>query len=444
MKPTIIMIDDDSFYLEQYKKYLQDAYNVLCAENTLTGADLIEEHNPDLILLDISMRSENEGLDILPAVKEKYPWIPVIIITNHDKHSVFRKAMENGATDYFVKTSPVKELHSLIQSALLKMLPKEDIDGEIVVRSPMMKKIFADAQRIAGFDTSVLISGASGCGKEVLARFIHQNSGRKNASFVAVNCGRLTDTLIESELFGHEKGAFTGAIARHTGAIEKARSGTLFLDELEDLSPRGQAALLRVLQDKEMGRLGGTKKMRVDFRLMAAVKTDITELIKSGRFREDLYYRISMFIISIPPLHKRKKDILPLAYFFMRRVCKQNNLEEKTFSQSALRLLKTHNWPGNVRELQNAVKRAVIFSARREIGVQDLKIEHQYKEGNGRLSYEFAKNNLLKEFKEDFIGRALARNNGNISETARNIGLSRQALQKMIKELGFDVKPGEA
>lgn len=442
MKQTIIMIDDDSFYLEQYKKYLQDAYNVLCAENTLTGADLIEEHNPDLILLDISMRSENEGLDILPALKEKYPWIPVIIVTNHDNHTIFRKAMDRGASDYFVKTSPITELHSLIQSVLLKQQPKEDFGGEIVAQSPLMKKIFADAQRIAAFDTSALISGPSGCGKEILARFIHDNSNRKNAPFAAINCGQLTDTLIESELFGHEKGAFTGAVEQQKGAIEMAQGGTLYLDELEDLSPRGQAALLRVLQDKEMGRLGSTNKIRVDFRLVAAVKTDITELIKSGRFREDLYYRISMFIIPIPPLNKRKEDILPLAYFFMRRVCKKNSLEEKTFSQSALRLLQTYHWTGNVRELENAVERAVIMSARREIGVQDLKIEQHLENKNRRVSYEFAKNNLLKEFKEDFIGRALARNKGNISETARDVGLSRQALQKMIKELGLDVKQG--
>lgn len=432
MKTTILMLDDDPFFLKSYTQFLNDDYNILCADNTTKGIKLIEQETPDLLLLDISMNTEYEGLDILPYLQEKYPWLPVIMVTNIDKHSLSTLAQQKGAVDYFVKSSDLNELKPLIKNTLQKSEKKGRLPEYIIAESPEMKKIFSNALRVARFDVPVLLSGPSGVGKEVLARFIHQNSRLASGPFVAVNCGGLTDSLMESILFGHEKGAFTGAIDSKQGKIQQANGGTLFLDELEDLSPRGQVSLLRVLQEQEIQPLGSNQKVRVHFRLIAAVKTNMQILIKEGKFREDLYFRITVSDISIPPLRKRREDIVPLGKLFIKNFCEKAGIKTKVFNQSAIRLLQSYDWPGNVRELKNVVERAVLNSRINMISASDLQLEHN---GSSSLPYEFARQSVLKEFRKEFIEQALSRNQGNISATAKDIGLSRTALQKIMKEL---------
>ena len=431
METKILMIDDDSFFLNAYEQVLKDEYKVLSVDNSTKGIKLIEQETPDLLLLDISMNTEHEGLSILPYLREKFPWLPVIMVTNLDKHTLAKQAQQHGAIDYFVKSSDLSELKILIRSVLNKYEQKALLPDGIVAESPLMKKVFTDARRAARFDMPVLISGASGTGKEVLARYIHQNSNASDKPFVAINCGALTDTIMESELFGHEKGAFTGAVDKKQGKIQLAQGGTLFLDEMEDLSLRGQVTLLRALQEKEIQPIGSNKKIAVDFRLITAVNTDLKKLVEKGGFREDLYYRIAAYVISIPALRKRQEDILPLALHFMQNFCERNKIKDKNFSQSALRMLKAYDWPGNVRELKNAVERAVLNSRTKDIRAVDFQLGSSMAHS---VPYEFARNNAIREFKEEYIKQALVSNHGNISATAKEIGISRTALQKILKE----------
>ncbi len=435
METTILMIDDDPFFLNAYEQALKNEFKVIGANNTSKGIKLIEQETPALLLLDISMKTEYEGMAILPFLRQQYPWLPVIMVTNLDVHTLSKKAQKEGAVDYFVKSSDLTELKILIKNVLNKFNAKVFHSDSIITESPIMRKIFADAFRVARFDTPVLITGASGTGKEVLARYIFESSIINNKSFMAVNCGAFTDSLMESELFGYEKGSFTGAVDKKPGKIQLAEGGTLFLDELEDLSTRGQVALLRALQEKEIQPIGSTKKISVNFRLIAAVKTNLKKLVEDGSFREDLYYRIATYEIFIPPLKKRNEDIIPLAFTFMKNFCKRNKIQDKKFTQSALRMLQAYDWPGNVRELKNVVERALLNSTQKEIRAVDFQL------GTSDIStmpYEFARNNVLKEFKETFVEQALARNKGNISITAKEIGISRTALQKILKELSIE------
>ncbi|HGY55884.1 MAG TPA: sigma-54-dependent Fis family transcriptional regulator [Caldithrix abyssi] len=437
MQTTILMIDDDPFFLNEYAKTLKEKYQVHTAQNILDGLDLIEDVQPNVLLLDISLNSAFEGLEALPAIKEKFPWLPVIMVTNHDSHTLFKHSRQHGADEYFVKSSSLNELKKLIYTVLIKYKAPLESEAGVIVESPLMKKVFSDAARAAKYDNSILLVGPSGSGKEVLARYIHRRSDRKDGPFIAVNCGALVETLVASELFGHKKGAFTGALTDQIGKIEQAQGGTLFLDELEDLSPQAQAALLRALQEKKIQRLGGARFIDVDFRLISAVKSDLLSLIQNGHFREDLYYRIGSFVLFIPSLKDREEEIIPLAYYFLREFCKRHNITEKEFTPKTLHILKAYHWPGNVRELKNVIERAVMLSRGKQISPAELQIQQTENKSSGHIPYIAARNYMFREFRKEYIKKALLRNNGNISKTAQDSGLSRRALQNMIKELGL-------
>ncbi len=434
----ILMIDDDPFFLREYQKILSNDYEVYTAQTVAAGKQLLRKYKPEVLLLDISLNREREGLEVLPAIKNEYPALAIVMVTNRDSYTISTAALDQGADYYFVKSESLDRLKLILLDIFSrKASESNDItENNIIAESGAMKNILLQLKKISYTDLPILLTGETGVGKEVLARYIHEQSMRKDCVFQAVNCGAIPETLLESELFGHVKGAFTGAAQSSRGKIESADKGTLFLDEIQDLSPRGQVALLRVLEQKNLERLGSSKMLEVDVRIIAATQTAPEKLIKNGSFREDLYFRLNVFHIQIPPLREREDDIMPLANYFLKQAIDENNLHHKQFTQSAQMLLKTYDWPGNVRELKHVVTRAAVMAPRREIRQSDFLLPI-FDESQNNMSYDSARQQVIENFQRTFIKSALKRNNGNISATAKEIDLSRQSLQKIIKGLGL-------
>jgi len=440
-KPAILMIDDDPVFLEGYASLLGHDYQVHGATDAATGLRLIEKVQPMALLLDITLKTEKEGLAVLPRFKKQFPQLPIVVVTNWDSHLIFREALALGADDFFVKSDHVQNLYSILKNLLVRNQVAEEEANEFpIAYSHAFRQVLRDARKVARSQCNVLIAGETGVGKEVVARFIHQHSPRRNGPFVAVNCGAVVESLLASELFGHERGAFTGAYHTKVGKFEVASGGTLFLDEIEELPIACQPALLRVLQDREIERLGGTRKIPVDVRIIAATQSELKELIAKGRFREDLYQRLAVYPIHIPPLRQREDDIVPLCHYFLHDFLKKHKTCEKRLTQSALIMLTTYPWPGNVRELQNVLERAVIRSEGRDIRPADLLLEDFPAEA-GNLPYDLAKMRVVMEFQRNYIKAALCRHRGNISLTARDIGVSRQGLMKMMRDLHLAARP---
>lgn len=442
-KKPILMIDDDPLFLQGYQSILQSDFDVLAATSVTEGIKLMELHSPSVLLLDISMNTEREGLDILPYLKEQYPGLAVVVVTNWDSHLIFKEAMQKGADDFFIKSDNLDYLKTVIENQLFNGDIKSPSSGDVesdfpLAYSPPMVNVLASAKKAAATRCPVLITGETGVGKEVVAQYIHKQSKRRKEAFVAVNCAAIPEQLVESELFGYDRGAFTGAVTAKSGKFEIANGGTLFLDEIEGLSPKAQAALLRVTQDLKLEHLGGTKTISVDVRIIGATLCDLKELVKQSKFREDLYYRLAVFSIHIPALRERKVDILPLSRYFLKKACQENQLPEKEFSHSALLMLKTYYWPGNVRELRNTIEQSAVLSQEKIIRSKDLNLPCPIQEPI--VPYEVAKQNSVRDFKEQFFKNAILRNNGNLSAISRETGISRQALQKILKELNLNSK----
>lgn len=429
-KNKIVMIDDDAFFLKNYQKALQEEYDIITAQDSASGLKLLQQERPSLLLLDVSMKTKKEGLQILPLIKNKYPLMPVIIVTNHDSHTIYREAIGAGADDFFVKSDDLRALRIVLQNLLARQESEKEKAPGFVAESEAMKKVVQQAAKAAAAFAPVIITGETGTGKEVIARFIHQSGPRRYKPFVAINCGALTETMIEDEFFGHEKGAFTGAMASKKGSFEQANGGTLFLDELEDLPPKGQAVLLRVLQEMEIRRVGGSEIISVEVRVLCALKGNLLQLVKDGGFREDLYYRLAVFEINLVPLNERPEDILPLFYHFLN----QTQKKIKKVMQDTLLMLQSYPWPGNVRELENAVKRACAIVDGNVLRKKDFSflLENDHK---SILPYDVAKQEAFYNFRRTYIKDALARNKGNQTMTSKETGLSRQALQKILKDL---------
>lgn len=436
-KHKIVMIDDDAFFLKAYKKALQEEYIVFTAQESISGLMVLQKVKPALLLLDVSMKTEKEGLQILPLIKDKYPLMPVIIVTNHDSHTIYREAIGAGADDFFVKSDDLKALHIVLHNLLARQeSEKEKLPG-FIAESEAMKEVIQQAVKAAGAFAPVIITGETGTGKEVIACFIHQSGPRSAKPFVALNCGALTETMIEDVFFGHEKGAYTGAIDRKKGSFERANGGTLFLDELADLSAKGQVTLLRVLQEKEIQRVGGSETISVDVRVLCALKGNLQRLVKEGKFREDLYYRLAVFEINLAPLNERQHDILPLFYYFL----KGEQKKIKRVTQDTFLMLQSYPWPGNVRELENAVKRACAMLNGNILRKKDFSflLENDKK---SILPYNIAKLEAIDNFRRIYIKEAMTRNKGNQTTTSKETGLSRQALQKILKELNINGNKG--
>jgi two-component system response regulator AtoC/two-component system nitrogen regulation response regulator NtrX len=376
----------------------------------------------------------------------------IVIVTAYGSERVAVDAMKKGAYDYIAKPYEIDELRLIARHAFEKLALEEEnarlrseIDrlesmGEIMGKSQVMKHVFNTIEKVGPSDVTVLIQGESGSGKELVAKEIHKKSSRKNNPMIVMNCAALPETLIESELFGHEKGAFTGATERRLGKFELADKGTIFLDEIGDMSPNTQSKVLRILQEKSFERLGGAETLRVDVRLISATHKDLLKEIKEGNFRDDLYYRLKVVKILLPPLRNRKEDIIILAekflYYFSEKHCKKI----ESISSEAIKTFTKYSWPGNVRELQNVIESAVVMANSETLDVDDFPEEIRNSDTDGfdyNLPFREAKKIAVEAFERDFVNKKLGENSGNISKTAEALGMHRQSLQQKIKELNL-------
>jgi two-component system response regulator HydG len=391
------------------------------------------------------------GIEALKEIKHLSPGIPVIIVTAYASVDTAVEALKAGAYDYITKPLDIDELKLLMEKALQfhhleqeNLLLKERLNdrfdfSKIIGRSHSMQKVFDTIGLVAPSEATVLITGESGTGKELIANAIHQNSPRKDRPFIKINCATLPSNLIESELFGHEKGAFTGAVARKKGRFLLAHNSSIFLDEIAEMAPVTQAKILRVLQEREFESVGGTHTTKVDTRLMAATNKNLEEEIRSGRFREDLYYRLNVVRVDVPPLRDRQDDIPLLADFFLKSYAEKNRKLLKGFTPRAVDLMMRHEWPGNVRELENVVERAVIMARGEMITPMDFpEILKELDDELKSTSLNLGPGRSLKEVEKEMILRTLEETGGNRTHAANILGISRRTLQMKLKEYGIN------
>ncbi|OAG28077.1 sigma-54-dependent transcriptional regulator [Thermodesulfatator autotrophicus] len=449
MSEKILVIDDEEAILESLADILEDeGYQVLTALNATEGLEKIKQEPVDLLILDVWL-PDQDGLKLLKSLKKDLPDLPVIVISGHGTVETAVKAIKLGAFDFLEKPLSYDRVVVSVANALkFRALKEENITLKkhltgpgITGQSKAIQELREAIKRVAQTDATVLITGESGVGKEVAARMIHALSRRAEKPFVAVNCAAIPEDLIESELFGHEKGAFTGAFSSKKGKFDLANGGTIFLDEIGDMSLSAQAKVLRVLQEKCFERVGGTKTITVDVRVIAATNKNLTEEIKKGRFREDLYYRLNVIPIHIPPLRERTEDIPLLIEEFLDELARHSGLGRKKIAPEAIEALKRYPWPGNIRELRNLIERLVILSQKEIISLEDLPPEI-----NKPLHTAFGQEpwfecNDFKQarslFEKEFLKRKLAEYHGNISQTAEAIGLERTYLHRKLKALGL-------
>jgi two-component system, NtrC family, response regulator PilR len=380
----LLVVDDEASIRDMLAFFFHKrGFEVLTASSFAEGVAAAGRLTPDVVLSDIKMPDGN-GLDLLRKVKSDSPKVPVIMITAHTSTQDAIEAMKAGAVDYIAKPFNMEELAMIVDRALgEKNLIDENVYlkqelaakytfANIIGKGSRMQEIFRTIERIGKVSTTVLITGESGTGKELIARAIHYTSARKDKKFVSINCGALPETLLESELFGHERGAFTGAVKEKRGLFAEADNGTLFLDEISETTPTMQVKLLRAIQEKLIRKVGGNEETSVDVRIIAATHKDLAALVAEGRFREDLFYRINVIPIALPPLRSRSEDIAPLTQHFIGKICKEQRIPEKKISTEAMRLLEAYPWPGNVRELENTLERTVALEAGPVITVSSL------------------------------------------------------------------------
>jgi two-component system NtrC family response regulator len=381
---TILIVDDEKNYLLVLEALLVDAgYEVITSDNTIEALEITVSHDLDLVITDMRMPGQ-DGMEFLAQLRSRQPGPPVIMMTAYATVEKAVEAMKRGAFDYITKPFKNEELILTIRKAIeMHRLKQENrllsLDlqeryqfGNIVGKSKIMRQVYEIIEKVAQTRASVLITGESGTGKELIARAIHFNSSRRDKPFISVNCSALSETLLESELFGHERGAFTGAVTQRKGRFELAHGGTLFLDEVGDMSPALQVKLLRVLQEMKFERVGGTTTLQVDARLVTASNRELEREVELGRFREDLYYRLKVVHIKVPPLRERRDDIPLLVHHFLEKAAKANAIPVKSVSHEALKYLYQYDWIGNVRELENVIERAVILCDGDDVRPQDL------------------------------------------------------------------------
>ena len=438
MKGKILIVDDETVVRDSLDRLFAD--EGFETRPAASGREALERLTPgefDLALIDIRMPGM-DGMELQERLHQADPELMVVIMTGYATVETAVQALKKGAWDYIVKPIDPDELVHLVTKALEHRGARREVarmrenlqeifpKTELIGRSPAMKRVAELVEMVAPADATVLITGESGTGKEVVARAIHSNSPRRNMPMVVIHCGALTETLLESELFGHERGAFTGAQFRRKGKFEVADGGTVFLDEISDISLRTQSDLLRVLQEKEIVRVGGAQPVKVDFRCIAATNRSIEELVKAGTFRPDLYYRLNVFAINIPPLRERREDIPLLVDYFLRRFCASTNRETPRISPAAIDALMAHDWPGNVRELENAVERALVVGRNGEIGPAHfaLGVRSEALGSGGRT---------LDEVERTHIEKVVSECEGNLSRAARVLGIDRTTLYHKLK-----------
>jgi two-component system response regulator AtoC len=442
----ILVVDDEAIVREALSDWLKDiGYQVFTAENGHKALEVIEKEKPGIMIADLVMPGM-DGIELMRRAKAHQPNIEVIIITAYASVPTAITAMKEGAYDYIEKpfcperaellVKKLAEHRELVEENLSLRQKLEDRYRfeNIIAKSSKMQRVIEVIKVVAKSNATVLITGESGTGKELVARAIHSQSDRRSKPFVAVSCAALPESLLESELFGHEKGSFTGAYAQKKGKFEFANGGTLFLDEVGEMSANIQVHLLRVLEEKEFTRVGGNEPIKVDVRVISATNKDLRKAIEKQEFREDLYYRLNVVNIELPPLRERKEDIPLLAEHFLHKFAMENRKEVTEFSPEAIEFLLDYDWPGNVRELENAIERAIILSKDSPITTADLPQENLLPVG----STSTGKN--LKEVEKSHILNVLRETGENYSEAARILGVSRMTLYNKAKEYGFDVK----
>ncbi len=458
---TILIVDDEPAARYGLRRALESKYRVAEADSAEAAQSALETEKPDLILLDVVMPGR-DGLSFLKWMREQGSEVPVLMVSALDTAKTATEALRLGASDYLVKGFDLEELRQRVANllklatlekeneALRSQLASEGQFGPMIGRSPEMRRAFEIADRVAKTDSTVLILGESGAGKDLLAQEIHARSARAGKPFVAVNCAALPETLIESELFGYERGAFTGAAQQKKGKFELAHGGTLFLDEIGDMNPVTQAKVLRALENRVIERLGGTQSIPVDVRVISATHRNLPAEIREGKFREDLFYRLRVVAVELPPLRAHKEDIAVLAESFLKQHGARLGRIAR-LSREAVAALERYDWPGNVRELKNALERAVVLARGDEISPADL--PEEVISGQPLTAKSTAANGdtgmnerdfreAKRKFEIAWLTKQLAGHRWNVSRTAATIGLHRQSLQEKLRELGIR-RPGK-
>ena len=452
--PHILVVDDDSNHLKTLQTIIKSwDYQVSVADDGAKAVESVMERPYALVLMDVRM-AQMSGIEALQRIKQYNPAIPVLIMTAYSSVDSAVLALKAGAYDYLTKPLDFEVLklslaraleHTGLKAENVKLKSKLSADYElenIIGKSKPMKDLIDMLAMVAPSEATVMITGESGTGKELIAKSIHHNSPRKDRPLVVINCAAMTETLLESELFGHEKGAFTGAGQRREGQFMQADKGTIFLDEIGETSQAMQAKLLRVIQEREIRRVGGEETLSVDVRILAATNRKLEEEVNSGKFREDLYYRLNVVTLCIPPLRDRQDDIPLLAQHFLTKYSKKNRKEVKGFSPLAMDMLLNYAWPGNVRELENTIERAVILLPDEHITEKELpsNITEAYAEKRDWVAppAPAATNRPLDEIEKEAILATLAASGGNKSETARRLGINRKTLHNKLKDYGID------
>ena len=446
-KLLILLVDDDKNFVSDFITLSQQVFSIQTAYSGEKALGLLETNEPDAIVLDLRLGTGIDGLETLKKIRQKYFEMPVIMVTDHADVETAVKAIKLGAVHYTSKHPNMKELHAIVCKELdhlkWKKLYHDALEsryGALIGKSPIMKSVFKIIDKVAHKDCDVLIQGKTGTGKDLVAREIHKKSTRSGNPFIAVNCGAIPAALFESELFGHEKGAFTGAFARKQGKFELANNGILFLDELSSLSLENQAKLLTAIENKCFYRVGGKSEVQVDVRVVAATNVSLEALVKKGEFREDLFYRLSVVPIDLPLLKERSNDVQVLIEHFNEKYSQEYRSKKVKFTKDAMDRMRKYDWPGNVRELKNLMQRLVVLHPGLQIDAKVLKLYDNNSQPNIYskvldLPYKDARERILADFKKNYLRFILEKNNGNYAQAAKEAGLPRPSLHRMAKEI---------
>jgi two-component system NtrC family response regulator len=446
-KSKLLVVDDDEAIRTQMRWAFASDYEVLLAEDRATALALVRSDLPPVVTLDLGLppkpHDPSEGIRALSEILDAHAACKVIVITGQEERDNALRAIAQGAYDFFTKPIRIAELEIVVRRALQVYRLEEENRAlqrratgepfeEMLGSSRAMQEVFATIRKAAPSDSAVLITGETGTGKELTARAVHRLSERRAGPFVPINCGAIPENLLEAELFGHEKGAFTDAHVQRKGRVELAHGGTLFLDEIGELSPNLQVALLRYLQEGKLQRVGGRTDISVDARLIAATNADLAAAIRKGEFREDLYYRLSVVVIRLPPLREREEDVALLASALVQKYAASNRRRITGFTKSAQEAIKQYAWPGNIRELENRIKRAVIMSTGPKLTPADLELQSQFARYEGKGLKE-----ARAELERELIEKAMARHGGNITQVAAELGVSRPTLYELMGKLAI-------
>jgi len=461
--PAILIVEDEAKMRRLLELNLgEDGFTTFSAGEAEGGLKLLADHPIDLVVTDLKLPGMS-GLELLQSIKRQNAALPVIVMTAFGSVETAVEAMKSGASDFVLKPFSLTEMRIKIHKeldvrnlrerleqqteenrSLREALGKRYSHPNVVARSPKMQEVLATVERVAPTNATVLLGGESGVGKDLIARAIHEKSKRASGPFLKINSTAIPENLLESELFGFEKGAFTGAVASKPGKFELADKGTLFLDEIGDVPPATQVKLLRVLQEREFERLGGTRTVKVDVRLIAATNRDLRAALEDGTFREDLYYRLNVVPIDIAPLRERKEDIPDLTNLFISRFAGDSGKSIDGITSDAMRILVNYHWPGNVRELQNVIERACALTKKDVIEAADIHLDlRAVKAGNGSPGF-LPEGMTLEQWEDEMVQEALRRANGNKSQAARLLGLSRNALRYRLSKIGIADEEKEA